>query len=107
MLRRLSSSEETGESDTESDDDENSDDDVVIADLDEHSTVRMPVLTKNKIEWDRKHNCRHGWEIFKTNCIQVLLKNVGSTFFRGNQRRFSPKCFKTLFYAIWSAFKAL
>ena len=30
---------ETGESNTESDDDENSDDDVVIADLDEHSTV--------------------------------------------------------------------
>ena len=41
----LSSSEESEESDTESDDGENSDDDVVIADLDEHSTVRMPVLT--------------------------------------------------------------
>ena len=42
----LSSSEEEGEvSDTESDDDENSDDDLVIADLDEQSTVHMPVLT--------------------------------------------------------------
>ena len=45
----LSSSEEEGEeSDTESDtesDDENSEDDLVIADLDEQSTVRMPVLT--------------------------------------------------------------
>ena len=36
------------ESDTESDeriDDENSEDDLVIADLDEQSAVRMPVLT--------------------------------------------------------------
>ena len=42
----LSSSEkESKESDTESDDDESSEDDLVIADLDEQSTVRMPVLT--------------------------------------------------------------
>ena len=40
-----SSEEESEESDTESDDDENSEDDLVIADLDEQSTVRMPVLT--------------------------------------------------------------
>ena len=39
------SEEESEESDTESDDDENSEDDLVIADLDEQSTVRMPVLT--------------------------------------------------------------
>ena len=32
-------------SDTELDDDEDSEDDLVIADLDEQSTVRMPVLT--------------------------------------------------------------
>ena len=40
-----SSEEETEESDTELDDDEDSEDDLVIADLDEQSTVRMPVLT--------------------------------------------------------------
>ena len=40
-----SSEEESEESDTESDDDENREDDLVIADLDEQSTVRMPVLT--------------------------------------------------------------
>ena len=40
-----SSEEESEESDTESDDDENSDDDLVLADLDEQSSVRMPVLT--------------------------------------------------------------
>ena len=40
-----SSEEEREESDTESDDDENSEDDLVIADLDEQWTVRMPVLT--------------------------------------------------------------
>ena len=39
------SEEESEESDTELDDDEDSEDDVVIADLDEQSTVRMPVLT--------------------------------------------------------------
>ena len=41
----LSSEEESEESDTELDDDEDSEDDLVIADLDEQSTVRMPVLT--------------------------------------------------------------
>ena len=40
-----SSEEESEESDTELDDDEDSEDDLVIADLDEQSTVRMPVLT--------------------------------------------------------------
>ena len=40
-----SSEEESDESDTESDDDENSEDDLVIADLNEQSIVRMPVLT--------------------------------------------------------------
>ena len=40
-----SSEEESEESDTELDDDEDSKDDLVIADLDEQSTVRMPVLT--------------------------------------------------------------
>jgi len=39
-----SSEEESEESDTESDDDENSEDDLANADLDEQSTVRMPVL---------------------------------------------------------------
>ena len=37
--------EESEESDTELDDDEDSEDDLVIADIDEQSTVRMPVLT--------------------------------------------------------------
>ena len=40
-----SSEEESEESDTGLDDDEDSKDDLVIADLDEQSTVRMPVLT--------------------------------------------------------------
>ena len=40
-----SSEEECEESDTDSDDDENSEDDLVVADLDEQSTVHMPVLT--------------------------------------------------------------
>ena len=40
-----SSEEESEESDAELDDDEDSEDDLVIADLDEQSTVRMPVLT--------------------------------------------------------------
>ena len=40
-----SSEEESEESNTESDDDENSEDDLVIADLNEQSTVHMPVLT--------------------------------------------------------------
>ena len=40
-----SSEEESEESDTELDDDEDSEDDLVIADLDEQSTFRMPVLT--------------------------------------------------------------
>ena len=45
-INELSSSEEESEeSDTELDDDEDSEDDLVIADLDEQSTVRMPVLT--------------------------------------------------------------